>query len=121
MQINNPVAAPTFDVETTPVVVFNALPPNVFTDLNLAAIVGTRHAKVLLKIANVTGGAATMTIRRNGDAANPLSGVQTSINFATGNVCYLICDTDIAGIIEWKSSVAAGTVEIAIMNWIAEP
>ena len=119
MTLNNPGSAPLFNIAST--LVFNAVAPVAWQDLDLSAVVGARKALVLLKFYNNSGDATAQQYksRPNGFADTYNYGVScTSTAIADAETCFLICYTDAAGLIEWKSNNAKATV-IFVEVWLA--
>ena len=120
MTLNNPGSAPLFNIAST--LAFNTVAPIAWTDLDLSAVVGARKALVLLKFYNYSGDASAnqYKTRPNGDAGTYNYGVScTATTIGDGENCFLLCYTDVAGIIEWKAGLAKNT-SISVDAWLAE-
>lgn len=100
--------------------VYNAAAPGSYTDLDLSSVVGATQRMVLLVITNSTAsGAASYFVQRKGTSysfdtstVNPI-GVQNArigLNLA-GSV---IVATNSTGVIQWYSSLTAGTTQVNV-------
>ncbi len=95
--------------------VFDAIPPAVMTDLDLSAVVGARHALVLLRVENQTGANCTVYTRTNGHALAIVgTGPSIAVIGVTNHLGYVCVVTDGAGIIEWFGTNVAGTVVLVV-------
>jgi hypothetical protein len=99
-------------------VVFNAIPPGGYTDLDLTVVVGARTCIVLLSILNSTGVQAGIYFRQNGTAwlvgnSNGCFGSAPNNTTTTGHVVKAV-----NGIVEWYSNNVAGTITITLEAFI---
>ena len=121
MNISNP-GVPVLDVNETRV--FSGTSPNpiAWTDLYLAAIVGTNKSVVLLKCYNASASAKWFTARINGDTelAYNAEGANRCLLQGT-NYGMIVAMTDAAGIMEWYYTQAdqAGVTIDVIAFWPA--
>lgn len=100
----------------------SALPPAVFTDLDISAIVGAYRVLCYARVINATGSTASFVFRTKGD-----TGVESTIgvigtgpnicNMQNGEAQYVTFITDSSGIAQWASSVSAGTAQIILYSY----
>jgi hypothetical protein len=96
--------------------------PTSFTDLDISSVVGANKAMCTARVDNHSGSAATFLFRTNGDGtvetvpSTPGTGPNIcSMQNNEGN--YVTFITDGAGIVEWCSTVGAGTTTITILSY----
>lgn len=97
--------------------------PAGYTDLDLSAVVGLKTSLVLLRVKNnASGGNKYFAFRRNGDSTTTgaTNATTKGINvcwLANNELAYVICVTDINGIIEWDTQVSGACI-IALVAYI---
>lgn len=102
-------------------VVHDAIGPLAWTDLDVSAVTGARHALVTLSFENGSGGNCEFFSRRNGEAVvGAYRGSAGSAVIGNGLMIYHVLPTDGAGIIEWHITNAAGTITIIVEAYVIE-
>ena len=101
--------------------VFNAAVANVWTDLDLSAVVGSARRTVLLYLLQAAAPIATdnIRVRQKGETANQLTGCEGSasqIQTQQSHGGYIITATDDSGIIQIRSAVSK-TFQIWVVSW----
>jgi hypothetical protein len=96
--------------------------PTSFTDLDISSVVGANKAICTARVDNHSGSTATFLFRTNGDGtvetvpSTPGTGPNIcSMQNNEGN--YVTFITDGSGIVEWCSTVGAGTTTITILSY----
>lgn len=104
--------------------VFDTDAPTSFTDLDLSSYCGSNRALVLLKIKNADASVSTtFWFRTNGDTENvaatsTFAGGSTIAAINTGNIAYVILETDASGIVEWMASDGSCDTDIWILGYV---
>jgi len=104
-------------------VVDNELTPTSWTDLDLSGVVGAQNTFVLLKLKNRNANAVNIRIRCNGDTDESswlsVTGVNQCNLPAQNDTAYLVCETDEAGVIEWKEFFeSAESIDVWVLGYI---
>jgi len=96
-------------------VVDNAAAPTSWTDLDLSAVVGKNRVLAFLKIENTDSiSSETFYFRRGDDTENVgagglNAGGNSIIKLSSLYVGHILMETDVDGIIEWKSGIGSST------------
>lgn len=103
--------------------VFNGLPPLVWTDLTLSAVVGNNPAFVVLKVTNLgTTFVNFVAFRQKGDnseyfTATTPTGANKGALPVAGTSCMMIVNTNQQGVIQWISSQAE-PLKVEVVSFI---
>jgi hypothetical protein len=108
--------------------IFSGTGPSDYTDMDLSPYIGAGRKLVMLKVKNDdTSWRVTVRFRTNGDAESvgELSasgmGVSGGSMHISGNIVYVMVETDENGIVEWdiyEPTSASVTVEVWLTGWI---
>lgn len=104
MPIFNP--GKSFELQLVDAEVFSGASPNpeAWTDLDISAVVGPNPALVLLRFYNANAGVKECSMRRNGEtefSTRTRYGYNSAYMGGT-DFGLILCETDVAGILEWK-------------------
>ena len=118
MYINNPSLS---KVTISDIEIYNAFAPIAWTDLDLSSHVGAFKTMLKLKVVGPNWDGVNVAFRRNGDTDEFYQIVNDSPGCALllglNNIHQVaLVETDVNGIIEWKSEVATNIV-IDIMSF----
>lgn len=99
--------------------VYNANPPNTWTDMDLSTVMGAKSSLVALKLITDNIGGQIFAFRKNGDTDEFYGSAfvggcqQVDVNSAHHQV--IIVATDGAGIIEWRCEGVAIVATVDVM------
>jgi len=104
----------------------SAAAPNVWTDLDLSAVVGPRLALVIILIENTDVLNHRFGFRQNGEveldaigSVNSISGAGSGTELVAGAWGCVIVMTDSSGIVEWCSNAVGRTAALDVIGFIA--
>jgi len=119
MGISNPLGVLLSIVETE---VFVGACSNVFTNLDLSAVVGAGPALVVIKVENREAGAQNYFFRSDGEVelVQSISGNGTG-TIQAGQFLDFLTRTSPLGIIEWRGSNDAQAVTIDVIAYVRDP
>lgn len=109
MNVNNPASGASVNYSGTQV--FSGTSPTSWTDLDVSAVTGAKTSLVVLGI-NKGAQSGNVAVRRNGDTDeyydSSMQGAACGV-VTTNDYIVVICFTDDAGVIEWRTEGAEAT------------